>query len=95
MCTLCSSERLINSPNVSYEPVSVLGPGYLGLGELLVIGLDGHIAVAAPGLGLRLEPGQNNIEIEVVCNATKCLILPEFFRVGLVQTQLAQVLFPF
>ena len=37
----------------------------------------------------------HNIEIEVVCNATKCLILPEFFRVGLVQTQLAQVLFPF
>ena len=97
MCALCSSERLITSPNVSYEPVSVLGPGYLGLSELLVIGLDGHVAVAAPGLGLRLEPGQNlhNIEIEVVCNATKCLILPEFFRVGLVQTQLAQVLFPF
>ena len=97
MCALCSSERLITSPNVSYEPVRVLRPGYLGLGELLVIGLDGHVAVAAPGLGLRLEPGQNlhNIEIEVVCNATKCLILPEFFRVGLVQTQLAQVLFPF
>ena len=61
MCALCSSERLITSPNFSYEPVSVLGPGYLGLSELLVIGLDGHVAVAAPGLGLRLEPGQNYI----------------------------------
>ena len=69
MCALCSSERLITSPNFSYEPVRVLRPGYLGLSELLVIGLDGHVAVAAPGLGLRLEPGQNlhNIEIEVAC----------------------------
>ena len=97
MCALCSSERLITSHNFLSEPVSVLRPGYLGLSELLVIGLDCHVAVAAPRLGLRLEPGQNlhNIEIEVVCNATKCLILPEFFRVGLVQTQLTQILFPF
>ena len=50
---------LRTSPNFSYEPVGVLGPGYLGLSELLVIGLDGHVAVAAPGLGLGLEPGQN------------------------------------
>ena len=69
MCALCSSKRLITSPNFSYEPVSVLGPGYLGLSELLVIGLDGHVAVAAPGLGLRLEPEQNLHNIAVVCNA--------------------------
>ena len=102
MCTLCSSELPRTSQNfsllllTSHMSLSVFWDQVISVSvNFSLLDLTVTLLLRRPDWVWDLNLGRIDIVMRWCASTIKCLILPKFFWVGLVQTQLVQILFPF